>query len=358
MADILIAGGYGEVGRRVAADLVPRHRGRVVLAGRNPAQAARLCSALGPDVRTRALDVRDPASVREALRGVGTVVSCIDQPERHLLHGAIDAGIAYTDVTPHLMSLRAPGMLEELHAAARRTGARVIAAAGIVPGISSVMARAGADRVGTVERVETALLLSAGDEFGPAALTYILEEMSCPFPVLTDGRIREAVPLTEYALIGFDPPIGDRRAWLFPFSDQVFYPATLGARTVRTRLALDPPWLGDVCATLMRAGASAWLGRPWARRAVARAVHGLHTGGRDRWSLVVTVAGPSGQRAELATGGHVQAHAAGVGAAILADLLDAGTVSDAGVWLPEQVVSPATFFAELEARAIAVRVRS
>ena len=212
MADILVAGGYGEVGRHVAADLAPRHPGRVVLAGRNPAHAADLCRTLGFGVRGRAMDVRNAESVRTALRGVSTVVSCIDQPERHLLHAAVEAGVGYTDVTPHLMALRAGGLFEALHTKARASGARVIAAAGIVPGISSMMARAGAARVATVESIQTALLLSAGDRYGPAALTYMLEEVAHSFPVLVDGRAREVVALCEGTVVDFGAAVGDRHA--------------------------------------------------------------------------------------------------------------------------------------------------
>ena len=45
--DILIIGGYGTVGRRVAADLAPDYPGRLVLAGRSAEKAARLAAELG-----------------------------------------------------------------------------------------------------------------------------------------------------------------------------------------------------------------------------------------------------------------------------------------------------------------------
>jgi hypothetical protein len=40
------------------------------------------------------------------LGGVGLVMSCIDQPEPHLLRAAIARGLAYTDIAPHLMTRR------------------------------------------------------------------------------------------------------------------------------------------------------------------------------------------------------------------------------------------------------------
>ena len=67
--DILITGGYGTVGRRVAADLAPDYPGRVVVAGRSAEKAAQLAVALGKGTRGRQIDVGDPDSVEASLSG-------------------------------------------------------------------------------------------------------------------------------------------------------------------------------------------------------------------------------------------------------------------------------------------------
>ena len=84
--DILIVGGYGEVSRRITALLEPTHPGSVLVAGRNPSQATEL--------RSRRIDVDEPASIEAALAGVGTIVACVRQREPHLLRAAIRHGIA------------------------------------------------------------------------------------------------------------------------------------------------------------------------------------------------------------------------------------------------------------------------
>ncbi len=106
--DILIVGGYGTVGRRIADDLAPDYPDRIIVAGRNLEQATQLAAELGHGVRARRADVDDPASIEAVLEGVGVVVSCIDQREPHLLHAAITHGLAYTDITPHLIQRRPP----------------------------------------------------------------------------------------------------------------------------------------------------------------------------------------------------------------------------------------------------------
>lgn len=347
--DILIAGGYGAVGGRVARELAPDHPGRIVIAGRDLDRAEKLAASIGSGARARRVDVRDRASVDRALAGVSLVVSCIDQPERQLFEAALDGGLAYTDITPHLMALRGTDLLDRWHERARRSGARVIIGTGLAPGISNMLVRAAADRAGGSERIETSILLSVGDDFGPASTSYLLEEIASPFAVHVDGAYCEARPLTSPAPIAFPPPLGKRRAYLFPFSDQVFYPRTMGARTAITRLALEPSSVGTLAAALVRVGATKLLTRPGVRQrfaGIVRRLHGLHAGSDDV-AIVVEVTGTKRVRATFH--GHVQAAATAMGAALIARALEA-EVRDAGVWLPEQVVNPAPFIRTLSDR--------
>jgi saccharopine dehydrogenase (NAD+, L-lysine forming) len=244
-ADILFTGGYGTVGRRVGADLAPEYPGRLVVAGRSAEKAAQLAAELGPGVRGRRIDVGEPESVEAALGGGGVVMSCIDQTDPHLLlRAAIARGLAYTDIAPHLMTRRPT---ETMKAEAARTGARIVLAAGLAPGITSLLARLGADRVGALESVTSNVLLSVGDSFGPASRAYLMEEIALPYAVRVEGREAPTRPFSSSARVTFPPPLGGRTAYLFPFSDQVFFPETLGARTALSRLALDPPWVGHFC---------------------------------------------------------------------------------------------------------------
>jgi L-2-amino-thiazoline-4-carboxylic acid hydrolase/Saccharopine dehydrogenase NADP binding domain len=105
---ILIAGGYGVVGRRIAADLAKDHQDRVIIAGRDLSLAEATVKAMGLGVRGRQIDVCEPTSIADALKGVAAVVSCIDQPRRALLRAAVERGLIYTDITPHLTKSRPP----------------------------------------------------------------------------------------------------------------------------------------------------------------------------------------------------------------------------------------------------------
>jgi saccharopine dehydrogenase (NAD+, L-lysine-forming) len=344
--DILITGGYGTVGRRVAADLAPEYPGNVVVAGRSTEKATQLAAELGYGVRGRRVDVGNPSTVEAALGGVGVVMNCIDQPEPYLLRAAIRRGLAYTDIAPHLMTRRPT---EAMKGEAAQTGARIVLGAGLAPGISSMLARLGADRVGAVESVESSVLLSVGDTYGPASRAYLMEEIALPYAVRIEGREVPMRPFAESARVTFPQPLGGKTAYLFPFSDQVFFPETLGAQTALSRLVLEPPWLGKLLSMLIRLRITAVLRRrEGAEQRVQRLMTRLQSRyrGRDWYGVVVDVRGARGRiRASLV--GRGQATGTAIGASAVVRALAEGEVKQPGIWLAEQVVLLGPFFERL-----------
>jgi saccharopine dehydrogenase (NAD+, L-lysine forming) len=349
--EILIVGGYGVVGGRIAADLAPCYPDRVVLGGRTLTRAEELAAAIGHGVRARKIDIAVPSSIASALERVSVVISCIDQPGRTLLWAAVERGLSYTDITPHLTELGRGAAYDNIDAAARASGARVVLGTGIVPGISNVMVRALADTLGGAEEIETALLLAAGDVSGPASFDYFLQELSMYFDIWVDGEDRPARAFSAPRLVEFPAPVGARLSYLFPFSDQVLYPGTMGARTALTRLAIEPAWLARLLAVIARTGAS----RLVAMRGVRKAIAARH---RDRPSsraalFALRVDVKRGGRTRRATLlGRTQADAAAAGAAEVARLLIDGHVAEPGAWMPEQIVDPGPFLSRLAMRGL------
>jgi saccharopine dehydrogenase (NAD+, L-lysine-forming) len=236
---------------------------------------------------------------------------------------------------------------------AESSRARIVLGAGLVPGVSSAMARAAADRLGHLESVETALLLGVGDAFGPASLDYLMTELADPLVVTEAGRERSVDCFSDLREVVFPEPIGRRTARRAPFADQHFFPRSLGVSTAGTRLALDPAWVGVAVATLLRGGMGRLLHREGFRRLVRRfvaATHRLHEGS-DQWALVVEARGKEGS-ACFSLVGRVQAEATAVLASMLAD----GVIDRPGVWFAEQVVPAERFFAGLREAGLDVSV--
>jgi saccharopine dehydrogenase (NAD+, L-lysine-forming) len=351
--DILIVGGTGVVGRRIAAELGPDYPGRVVVAGRNLARAVELAATIGHGVRGRRIDIAERSSIAAALEDVTIVISCIDQPGRPLLSAAIERGLRYTDITPHLTELGRGAAYEEINTAARASGAVVVLGTGIIPGISSVTVRSLANALGGADEIETALLLSARDVTGPASLDYFLQELTMSFEIHVDGDDRPVRPFSDPQMIEFPSPVGPHLAYLFPFSDQVLYPRTMGSRTALTRLAIEPGWLARVLAAIVGTGAARLMAIDGLRHIIARRRKNRPSGEGARFALRVDV--KHGGRTRLATLlGRTQADAAAAGAAGVARPLIDGEIARPGAWMPEQVVNPEAFLSRLATRGLQV----
>ncbi|HEY8943587.1 MAG TPA: saccharopine dehydrogenase NADP-binding domain-containing protein [Polyangiaceae bacterium] len=345
--DILIVGGYGVVGRRIAALLAPSFPSKVVIAGRDEQRATALCHEIGNGSKARRVDISDRTSIAPALESVGTVMVCVAQHDLHLLRECISRGLAYTDIAPRLAFWRGA---EELDLTAQRTGARIVLGAGLIPGISNMMAQKLKAELGAVDRIETSIALTLGDAYGPDALNHMLEAVIEPFSIVCDGREREALPFSEPKLIHFPAPLGDRDAYLFPWSDVVYYPKTLGAKTAVGRFALDPAWAGKLASLIVRFGRSA-LRNPRILHSHRRAIELLSSryARQGAFALVVN-AENSGYALRMMLAGQGQADATAAAATEYVRALAAAELTRAGVWLPEQVLSHERFFERLAVR--------
>jgi saccharopine dehydrogenase (NAD+, L-lysine forming) len=352
---ILIVGGYGIVGRLIAAELAPQYPDQVIVAGRNCRRALETAAEIGFGARGREIDVMVPSSIAAALSDVSAVMSCIDQPGRHLLLAAIEYGLRYTDITPHLTELGSGAAYEKVRDRARDCGACLVLGAGIVPGISNVMAGSLAQNLGGAQVIETSLLLSARDVTGPASFDYFLQELSMIFDLHVDGANRPVRAFSNPQRVEFPPPVGMRTAYLFPFSDQVLYPRTLGARTVLTRLAIEPPILAELLATLIWLGAATLFLKPFLRNTISRLRSKNLPRADTRFALRVDVS-HHGRSSHAMLIGHTQAAAAAAGAiGIFRPLLD-GEVTEPGAWMPEQVIDAEQFLRRLASAGLHVEI--
>jgi len=226
----------------------------------------------------------------------------------------------------------------------------VLLGAGPSPGVSNMMARKLADLTGQIESIETSLLLSIGDEYGADSVVHLLESLQRPFKLFRRGRYESASAFSDGARVVF-PSLGPRTGYVFPWSDVVYYPKTLGAQTTVGRLSIEPRWVNDLLRALVRAGSAGWLEQQGSLTGARRAVDWLKRilPGGDQFALRVSVQG-AGKVAAMSIDGHKQAAVTAASVAVLCRMLAAHEVSEPGVCLPEQIVSVDPFIAALEAR--------
>ena len=356
MSDIiLIVGGYGDVGGLLGPELITAHYPHIRVAGRNEQKARLMARKLGESADWVVMDVHDQASVEAALEGVGTVVGCIDQREYYLLRAVVQRGLRYVDVTASREFIEAGLALTD---AAQKSGARVLLAAGLTPGLINVMARRCADSVGGARVVHTHGLFSTGDTYGLAAVRFMLQIMPKPYTILDGGKKRVVHCFGSYREATFPAPIEHRRVFLYAYPDQFFYPRTLGADTSTSWFALEPPWVTKTIAWMLRLGGRFWLRFKmvqWLLVNLFNLTSSLKRG-EDQLMFSVEVTGPEGT-----SWAGVRGHGEGAGTAISAALMVRALLETdkipPGVWLPEQVIELETYLPAMAEKGWNVEIR-
>lgn len=209
--NILILGGYGNVGSVIATTLIEHTDSRVIVAGRRIAQAEQLASKLGDRAVPRKVDATFQEDYDVALADVHAVVACFDLPEDGFVRACLERGIHYVDISAESEVLSRIEVLDDL---AKAHNASVLIGLGLIPGISNLMVKRGLEQIGEARRVDNIALLGLGEAFGPASADWTLKHYGDRY-----DRNRLRVDLGER--------FGKRTVYRFAFADQTIIPRTL-----------------------------------------------------------------------------------------------------------------------------------
>lgn len=333
---IVVAGGYGAVGRIVAETLGDWLPGRVVVAGRDPGRVEAVVRARPGRLIGQRLDVERDEDVRAALQGASVVVMCVERANERIARACLERGVHYVDLSASASVLASIAALDGL---ARDRGAVAVLSVGLAPGLTNLLARHCVDRLPHASAVDIAVLLGLGEEHGAGAIEWTIDGLAAPGARGPSARVRL-------------PGYGTRTAYPFPFSDQHTLPATLGVPAT-TRLCFDSAALTRLVFGLRAARLFAPLRHPRVAGALTRALSHLHAGSD---AYLLHVAAGSGPRAVTATAaGRRQSHATAIVAADVARRLHSRP-DVAGVRHLDQFVDPVPFFDVLADHGIAVTV--
>lgn len=162
MNTILILGGYGFTGRVLAKHLLAQTGYNIVIAGRSLEKAQALMDSLhSPRLTARQADAANPASLKEALRGVDFLL--VAAPTTHhaatVVCAALEAGVDYLDVQYGAAKLEVLRLHErEIH----EKNLCFVTEAGYHPGLPSAMIRYAAARLDRLESAQVAGYLNMG----------------------------------------------------------------------------------------------------------------------------------------------------------------------------------------------------
>lgn len=134
--NILIIGGYGEVGGKIAKLLLQSYPNRIWIAGRNIEKAKDFCVQHKNLVRPLQLDVSEKVHP-EQLENVALVIMCLELKDTAFAQLCLNEGISYIDITASYTFLK---KLEALHSLAVQKHSTAIFSVGMAPGLTNLMA--------------------------------------------------------------------------------------------------------------------------------------------------------------------------------------------------------------------------
>ncbi len=294
MARILILGGYGVFGGRLA-QLLLRDGHEVIVAGRSLRRADAFCAAHGgvPLMLDRNGDLSALAQSGAELVVDATGPFQAAGPDRYrLASAAVSAGMHCFDFSddPEFTT-----GITALDAEARAAGVAVLSGVSTMPAITGAAVTALADGL-HVTQIESALLPGNRAPRGRAVIGSILAQAGEPLHIRRGGRWEEIAGFEDRRLVPLEPGLV-RPGSLIGAPDLVLFPKHFGADTVLFRAGLELGLMHRCLGTMARLRKRRLLPRltlltaPIYWAAVLLKPFGTGTGG-----MAVIVTGRSGDR--------------------------------------------------------------
>lgn len=209
---IVILGGYGNFGSRIAAALAEEHDARVVIAGRDAAKASRLSARVGGNTEAYALDHQQP-DLAARLRTLGaTLVVHTAGPFQaqsyDVARACIEAGCHYVDLADGRRFVASFGVLND---AAKKKGVVLVSGASTPPALSSAVIHKYRARFSKLQTVEYAIS-SGAQPPGIATMEAIMSYVGRPFQRWERNAWRTVHGWQDARAERFPAPLGVR--WL------------------------------------------------------------------------------------------------------------------------------------------------
>ena len=262
MGSIVVLGGAGGVGR-VAVEALTHIDSvdDVVVADLNLEDARALVGTLtSAKLHAAAVDVTDPASLRELIADADVVLNCVGPFYRFgppTLRAAIDAQVGYVDICDDLDATQA---LLAMDGAAHDAGIIALIGMGNSPGLANIFVKLCADTL--LDEVTSADIcnIHGGEPFeGAAVLKHRIHAMVDDVPLFVEGRqiaVRQldesgAAHVREIDFAG----VGTFPAYPYPHPETITLPATFPTLRRATNLgAVYPLSYFRMTQDLVRAG--------------------------------------------------------------------------------------------------------
>lgn len=370
---ILVLGGCGAMGTEATRDLVATSEfEEIAVADVDLGRAQALCD--DPRMKALQVDVTDAVTLPRVMESYDVILNCTSYNfGLGITEAAIQARRPLLDLGGLMNTPKQLAMDDR----AREAGVTIVLGMGATPGVTNLMARAGAQRMDQVEEFHVAFATWRAIAPSPGLLDTVLDEFS---PDTTrfyyeDGRLVEAPPFAGECEIEFAPPIGRVKTYYVPHSETHALPRSFpGVKRVDVR----GTWRPETMVLLKQWGEQGLLsttpipvdgGQHLAPKRMLRSLllSRSHLPDTGEWAFYVhvDVVGRKGDARVTATynlshpptsewGQTATAKVTGIPASIGAQKVARGQVTRTGVLTPENAFEPHEFFADLAKRRILV----
>lgn len=208
---VLILGGYGFFGHRIATALASETGIRLLIGGRNIARAKSTASALGlPSAQGVAIDAQG-TNFSRALAGLGVdllihTAGPFQGQDYQVARAAIGAGCHYIDLADGRQFVTGIGALDSL---AQGRGVSVVSGASSIPALSSAVVDRYVSRFVRLESIEIGISSGARSP-GLATVKGIFGYAGKPFQCWREGHWATAYGWLALARYRFPAPLGRR----------------------------------------------------------------------------------------------------------------------------------------------------
>ncbi|MBD1844082.1 saccharopine dehydrogenase NADP-binding domain-containing protein [Cyanobacteria bacterium FACHB-63] len=357
---VLILGGTGRVGSKVAADLIAHTDAEITIAGRNLLTGAQVSQQLGERVKFSAIDLSAAAVLKGAIAQSDLVIHCagpFHYRNASVLQICIDQGVNYIDVSDHPSFTR---KALAFRSNAESADVTAIINTGIFPGISNSMVRRDVEQLDHAEKIHLSYVVAGSGGAGITVMRTTFLGLQRPFEAWIGGDWQMVKPYSDREVVEF-PQYGKVGVYWFDMPEAFTLPDTFPVKTVITKFATVPTFYNYLTWSVARW----WHPRLLQTKAVIEFLsHVSHfmTDVTDRVSGIGVairseVTGEKDGRSVrcVSTMTHPDtAVSAGIGTGTVAEMLLSGELKKPGVWAIEQALPTELFERAMQNRGIEI----
>ena len=362
MADqVLVIGGQGRVGSKIAQDIATHTDATVVITARHSRNS--LPSELqGLSIKSLTLDLSDLDSLRQAVSQSQLVIDAagpFQTQDDRVLACCLEAGVNYLDISDHPQFTR---QALSHHVTAEKVGVTAIINTGIFPGISNSLVRQAVETLDQPETIHLSYVVGGSGGAGVTVMRTTFLGLQHPFSAWLEGKWQSVEPYTEREIVEFPAPYGKTGVYWFDMPETFTLAESFPVNTVITKFGSVPDFYNHLTWIVAHKFPRTGLKNPNVIEFLSQVSYRM-TQWTDPWSGVgvaikAVVTGQKQGKPMSACSTMIAentAIAAGIGAGTLAELILTGKLQKPGVWPVERILPTNLFELMMNNRRVKIQ---